>query len=504
MSSSIFQGNKKEMLDAAKEGDLATIKRQFKKDATLVNCQGGGNTPLHRASFWGRLDVVQFLVSKGASIDKINNDGDTPLHSASYKGHLEIARVLVDAGASLILRNPVSFIFDVVFETLDPQDKNTAKDIATTNGHSAFAVYFGETVNELRHSVLSEFTTNKIGQALTSLHRFVPQTGCQNVIDLVHRSVACMCARDKESARNNARACIQLGYTDVCSALVDILVHRGICRMPKYVGRKRNRRKLCKQFGHEAAVKLLLVDMPVKVQNGKLVQCQRHSYSWTTFMDVTVPVDVNVRLICLESILNDPTFNMCTRELLRELVFAKDMHGREVIQITDEATRYPFGLEKHKKFESREEEKRKTTFNLWGKSGSAYLTKDEFLRHCAQQFGKTKVVMKFMKNTDESHRELNNRAHLNAKFVVSFLPSLGGYSMADYPNVVVMPAADRSLDDIYRKRRPSENERRNLLQLVAEALQHLHIKDLVHGDVKKLNVVRVENRLKLIDLDATT
>ncbi|KAF0687404.1 Aste57867_20852 [Aphanomyces stellatus] len=67
-----------------------------------------------------------------------------------------------------------------------------------------------------------------------------------------------------------------------------------------------------------------------------------------------------------------------------------------------------------------------------------------------------------------------------------------------------MPAADRSLDDIYRKERPNESERRNLLQQVAEALQYLHSKELVHGDVKKLNVVRVDNHLKLIDLDATT
>ncbi|KAF0715592.1 hypothetical protein As57867_003294, partial [Aphanomyces stellatus] len=67
-----------------------------------------------------------------------------------------------------------------------------------------------------------------------------------------------------------------------------------------------------------------------------------------------------------------------------------------------------------------------------------------------------------------------------------------------------MPAADRSLEDVYLKERPGENERRILLQQVAEGLQHLHAKDLVHGDVKKLNVVRVGNRINLMDLDATT
>ncbi|KAF0693456.1 Aste57867_15585 [Aphanomyces stellatus] len=322
--------------------------------------------------------------------------------------------------------------------------------------------------------------------------------------------------------------------------------------------------------------------MPVDVQGGKLVQRQHHSYSWATFMDATLPVDVKGRLSCIESILNYSKFKMCPQELLRELYFAKDMHGRQVIQITDEDTgkflnsqlyysgRYeifegppvhvsntavvvmaydhdicaqvfetyagkengeldiagfgacneilgPSGSNSMRNSEdhSQEEEMYQTGFNLWDKNASGGLSKNELLRYCAQQFGKVKVVLK--KNADEYHREIKNRPGLETKVVVSFLPSvdedtfkgdlknlrrLGGYSMVDYPHVVVIPAADRNLDDIYRKECPGENERRNLLQQVAEALHHLHSKDL-HEDVKKLNVVRVENRLKLIDLDAT-
>ncbi|KAF0682704.1 hypothetical protein As57867_025114, partial [Aphanomyces stellatus] len=328
-------------------------------------------------------------------------------------------------------------------------------------------------------------------------------------------------------------------------------------------------------------MKLLLADMPVEVQDGKLVQRKRQSYSWAAFMDGTHPVHLNVRLSCFKSILNDSQFQACNQDLLRELVFAKDIHGREVIQITDEASRqyinsrlyycgryeifegpsvhvsstavvvmaYDHGIcaqvveenAKHGKLDfagfvscneilgpslsknmgnaehgTREEI---TAFSLWDTNGDGLLSMDEYLRYCAQQFGKIKVAMKFMKNAEEYKREVQNRTSLDAKYVLSFLPSvkeetfqadlknlrnLGGYSMADYPHVVVMPAADRSLDDIYRKERPNESERRNLLQQVAEALQYLHSKELVHGDVKKLNVVRVDNHLKLIDLDATT
>ncbi|KAF0712343.1 Aste57867_4862 [Aphanomyces stellatus] len=159
-------------------------------------------------------------------------------------------------------------------------------------------------------------------------------------------------------------------------------------------------------------------------------------------------------------------------------------------------------------------------FLLWDKDLDGSLSEDEFLRYCAQYCGKKlKVAMKFMKNGDEYQREIDNREGLDNSFVLSLLPSVnqivfqanlktlkihGGYPMTEYPHVMVMPAADRSLEDIYLKERPGDNERRILLQQVAEDLQHLHQSELVHGDVKKLNVIRVGNRLKLIDLDATT
>ncbi|KAF0689209.1 hypothetical protein As57867_019249, partial [Aphanomyces stellatus] len=90
---------------------------------------------------------------------------------------------------------------------------------------------------------------------------------------------------------------------------------------------------------HESAMNMLGVDFPVEVQDGNLVQRQDYSYSWASFMDVTHPVDVNVRLSCLESILKDEKFASCSQELLRELAFGKDKHGREVIQITDASSR---------------------------------------------------------------------------------------------------------------------------------------------------------------------
>jgi serine/threonine protein kinase len=44
-----------------------------------------------------------------------------------------------------------------------------------------------------------------------------------------------------------------------------------------------------------------------------------------------------------------------------------------------------------------------------------------------------------------------------------------------------------------------------MLRQVFEAVRHLHEKNLMHGDLKMLNIVRfrIDNRLRLIDLDAS-
>ncbi|KAF0692766.1 Aste57867_16176 [Aphanomyces stellatus] len=302
-------------------------------------------------------------------------------------------------------------------------------------------------------------------------------------------------------------------------------------------------------------------------------------------MDVNVKVKQSVRHGCIEAILCKEEFASCIDELLRELAFAKDKHGREVIHITDPCTRQYFydrlyfcgryeifegppihisntavvvmaydhgvcnqvfqdkssdaGLDEkgfiacneilgragwkiqnkkqHKKLEKEEWH---AEFRLWDKDENGLFSKDEFQRYCKQQFGsKLQVAIKFMKNRDEYNRERNSRENLNNESILSLVPSatnatiqenlkrlkfIGGQSMTMFPYAIVMPAADRNLTDIYTKESPHDNELRTYLQQIANGLECLHQNDLVHGDLKSLNVVRVANRLKLIDLDAAT
>ncbi|KAF0685733.1 Aste57867_22432 [Aphanomyces stellatus] len=172
-----------------------------------------------------------------------------------------------------------------------------------------------------------------------------------------------------------------------------------------------------------------------------------------------------------------------------------------------------------KKFQ-RDAESWKKEFQIWDTDKNGTMSEVEFLHYCRHYFGeKIKVAMKFMRNADEHERELTSREGLSSDFVLHTLLTLephvlstnvssltinGELQMSDYPHVLVMPAADRSLEDIHLKERPNDAKVRSMLYEVAVALSHLHEKNIVHGDVKKLNVLRVQSALKLIDLDAAT
>ena len=67
----------------------------------------------------------------------------------------------------------------------------------------------------------------------------------------------------------------------------------------------------------------------------------------------------------------------------------------------------------------------------------------------------------------------------------------------------VMPKAIQNLDSIYRQERPVGAEARQLMFEVAVCLRHFHNRHLIHGDLKMLNVVRFQDRLRLVDMDSS-
>jgi ankyrin repeat protein len=47
------------------------------------------------STFNGRLEAIEYLLSRGAYVDSENDRGDTALSIASYKGNIELVNLLI-------------------------------------------------------------------------------------------------------------------------------------------------------------------------------------------------------------------------------------------------------------------------------------------------------------------------------------------------------------------------------------------------------------------------
>ena len=96
---------------------LEIAKLLLDQECVDVNRAGAdGDTPLHRASAAGHLEVVNrangdgttslyleivklLLAQESADMHCTDKNGDTPWHVASAEGHLEVVKLLEEAGA---------------------------------------------------------------------------------------------------------------------------------------------------------------------------------------------------------------------------------------------------------------------------------------------------------------------------------------------------------------------------------------------------------------------
>jgi ankyrin repeat protein len=99
----------KQIIKAAKAGDLEKIKALVGTDANLIQaCDFDGSTALHCAAWKGHQAVVAYLVSIGADVNAHNRNehyGTTPLHAAAHANQSQIAQMLIDHGADVNARD---------------------------------------------------------------------------------------------------------------------------------------------------------------------------------------------------------------------------------------------------------------------------------------------------------------------------------------------------------------------------------------------------------------
>ena len=96
---------------ACRTGDILTFRQQLKNNsnrvkALLVENDGGiyGDQPLHIASRYGHVVVVEELLQAGAPIDETNDNGNTPLIVACSENQVNVVRFLLANGANITIK----------------------------------------------------------------------------------------------------------------------------------------------------------------------------------------------------------------------------------------------------------------------------------------------------------------------------------------------------------------------------------------------------------------
>ncbi len=90
------------MHELAREGDVLSAEVILDKGGAVDAPDEEGRRPLHEAAYFGRLDMVKFLLSAGAIMDApIHPFGYTALWFAVQQGHHGITRYLLERGAHL-------------------------------------------------------------------------------------------------------------------------------------------------------------------------------------------------------------------------------------------------------------------------------------------------------------------------------------------------------------------------------------------------------------------
>lgn len=94
-----------EMVNAVKNGDIATLKPLINSKEAANASLPNGKTILMLSVWEGKSDIVKCLIEKGADINAKDSSGKTPLMLAIWRENLEMAKFLISNGSDKYAKN---------------------------------------------------------------------------------------------------------------------------------------------------------------------------------------------------------------------------------------------------------------------------------------------------------------------------------------------------------------------------------------------------------------
>lgn len=78
---------------------------------TNRNPRGGknGDTPLHLAVYWNRIEAIKYLTSKLDDISVKNYEGKTPIHNAARNGSIQVLQILAPKVTNMNIQDDYGF-----------------------------------------------------------------------------------------------------------------------------------------------------------------------------------------------------------------------------------------------------------------------------------------------------------------------------------------------------------------------------------------------------------
>jgi hypothetical protein len=116
------------LLDAARRGDTAKVRRLLAEGAGINQIDKYGKSALMLVSIYNHLETASVLLEDGADVNHANRWGFTPMSAACIGGNLDMVQLLSSYGAARTFTNR-------------DRTKCTAEELAMRTGHTALTAW---------------------------------------------------------------------------------------------------------------------------------------------------------------------------------------------------------------------------------------------------------------------------------------------------------------------------------------------------------------------------